>query len=71
MYFDNIQKIINYFLLIRTELQFQIFIVMDASLIAKNGQGIIRKKLGSCHGNMGKNIRRKGTHTIKNMIRGK
>ena len=37
----------------------------------KNGQIITQKKLGSCRGNMGKNIRRKRRHIIKNIIRGK
>ena len=29
---------------------------LDALLIGKNGQIIMQKKLGSCRGNMGKNI---------------
>jgi len=37
-------------------------LVMDALLIRKNGRVITQKKLGSCHGNMVKNIRKKRRH---------
>ena len=45
-------------------------LAMYALLIGKHGQRIIQKKLGSCRRNMGKNIRRKRRHTIRNTIRG-
>ena len=47
---------------------------MNALLIGKNGQGIILKKIekvGELSQNMGNNIRKKRTHTIKNIIREK
>ena len=47
-------------------------LVMDALLVGKNG--CVRnkqKKLGSCQGNMVRSTRKKGRHTIKNIIGGK
>ena len=41
-------------------------LVMDALPIGNNGQMIMKKQLGSCGGNMGKNIGEKRKHTIKN-----
>ena len=49
----------------------KMLLAMYALLIGKHGQIVIQKKFGSCRGNMGKNIRRKRRHTIKNIIRGK
>ena len=40
-------------------------------IVAKNGRIITQKELGSCHGNMEKNTRKKRRHTIQTIIRGK
>ena len=44
-------------------------LVVDALLIGKNVRVITQKKLGSCHGTMVKNIRKKRRHTIKDILR--
>ena len=52
----------------------RMLLVMDALLIGKKSQGIILKKIeqvGELSQNMGKNMRKKRTHTIKNIIREK
>ena len=46
--------------------QMTTLLVMDALPIGNNGQMIMKKQLGSCGGNMGKNIGEKRKHTIKN-----
>ncbi len=48
-----------------------VILVLDALLVGKHVRIMTRKKLGSCHGSMVKNVRKKRRHTIKIIIGGK
>ena len=47
--------------------QMIMLLILDALPIGKTGRMTMQKKLGSCRGNMGKNIGEKRKHTIKNI----